>query len=1411
MDHHTQPARPPSRRKPLTDASSRANQSTPPTPSHQKSYERVQHQDHAPSSSPPNLPHNESFMAKGNGTLAVKHEVGSSENRRVVELAGDYEPESKRNSQVSQASTNASGTNKRRKTHIGPWNLGRTIGKGGCSRVRLVRHEVTRQKGAAKIISKALAEKARALSLANLVKSAEEDPSFANGKVMPFGLEREIVIMKLLNHPNIVQLYDVWENRNELYLIMEYVEGGELFEYIEQQRGLDEREVVYLFRQLIAALIYCHRLHIHHRDLKPENILLDRETFEIKLVDFGMAALQPEGKYLSTPCGSPHYAAPELLSYRPYDGGKADVWSCGVILFVMLTGSPPFNFPTDARGDMPEDKKLRGLFKAIQRVDYTLPQELSREAKHLLTKIFVADPSNRITTEEIWKHPFLHKYDKEFGFLGENATLEHWIGPRPTIENWFPLRLQDIDREILRNMRTLWHSEKEDTIIEKLLNSAPTQEKYFYSALVKHRDEHLENYVGTPGGVTYSASDYQHLKPESQQGNTPPAGYERSTSQFSILNNEHLHSMHSFQNQIPPSERSYDPFRASREPMPHLKQNYMNVTVHRGRSKGGSLKPAPSVGSRQRESLRVEALKKGTRRHSGLSARTASHASLRGSSRQRSQQFRGSTSKMSVASSGWTSSPPTIASMRPSSMHKRGVSFSHLRKSSTATALTSRANSVHHQTPVVRGRAQKESSANTLPIPSSPPEKPVNMTRSRKENLSVPATAQHHKLKSPSKRIREDIRKISTELEKACEDAFNRSSLSSSIRTTATDRRNPYLDTPPSSVNTPPNTGDKPVRVDTVTRNRPLPPLPQLPSQKETPKSYTARELAEMRNRIAVRHADADDENKKYLEEVLRHLEGILPGSDPENRSASAPQPQSPDDFGYLPGIPEESRSAEPEERETHAERERRWMRSVTAPTGQHQQRDRDQRDRKPTTDHNNNTIRLVDPSSPCPPIAPLNIRKASGASTTTAEAAAASINRPLTPHGHYGKVLADRYKRRTNQSLVDMSLNSNDAPEDMATVDNQSTGKDETVTKRTHWWNRRRSPRTPEVNDDQTADANKTALENAPTKRSARPANDIDPADEYPKRDFPEPAKWNRHMHLDDRLERNKPIEQRKREENLRRQVKVNELSLVDSEFPFRSEQAGNPVVEAMRKKAKDSIKNAAKEQNRAGGFLSMFRKKNTDSGNGNGTSPFSLTGETSPSSPSPNPFRPHSSYNKSPEDYDFTTYTDKSRPFNLADESSSSLANGYEIRQNDISTRTTPSDDRSWFARFFKIKPATRAFCVSERRGRARADLVHLLRDWRPHGIKDVVFDREANTIHARVHKRNAIGIDPVSFIIELFVILEDGHRTNVCIARFTQLKGSKSSFNRAFETVEDVFRSKNLLVVGERRKAMLEVLGY
>lgn len=249
---------------------------------------------------------------------------------------------------------------------------------------------------------------------------------------------------------------------------MEFVNGGELLEHIERCEYLDEDETVWIFRQTLAALLHCHRLGIHHRDLKPENILLQitpDDTIEVKLVDFGMAALQPRGKLLTTPCGSVHYAAPEVFE-KCYDGNKVDVWSLGVILYVMLLGRTPFSMPSE---DSVYDSTV--WCALIKSGRYDLPEHLSSEAKDLIRKMLVPNPKLRISLESVWHHPLLHKYETEWGESSEMNTLFQWIGQAQRVGTWNIKERKDIDREILRNLRTLWHSEKEEVLIANLLDN----------------------------------------------------------------------------------------------------------------------------------------------------------------------------------------------------------------------------------------------------------------------------------------------------------------------------------------------------------------------------------------------------------------------------------------------------------------------------------------------------------------------------------------------------------------------------------------------------------------------------------------------------------------------------------------------------------------------------------------------------------------------------------------------------------------------------------------------------------------------------------------------------------------------------------------------------------------------------
>ncbi|OAQ30992.1 Pkinase-domain-containing protein, partial [Linnemannia elongata AG-77] len=256
---------------------------------------------------------------------------------------------------------------------VGPYLLGKTLGKGSSGCVKLARHRRTNEQVAIKIISKA---------------------SLANRAAVNRGIEREIAIMKLINHPHVIRLYDVYETEKELFLIMEYVSGGELFEYLVNKGRLDEPEALRFFQQIIVGLAFCHKRKICHRDLKPENLLLDHRR-NVKIADFGMASLQKSGRLLETSCGSPHYASPEVVTGMKYDGSSSDIWSCGIILYALLTGHLPF-----------DDENIRQLLSKVKAGKFYMPTDISASARDLISRMLTVNPRRRITMQGVMMHPW---------------------------------------------------------------------------------------------------------------------------------------------------------------------------------------------------------------------------------------------------------------------------------------------------------------------------------------------------------------------------------------------------------------------------------------------------------------------------------------------------------------------------------------------------------------------------------------------------------------------------------------------------------------------------------------------------------------------------------------------------------------------------------------------------------------------------------------------------------------------------------------------------------------------------------------------------------------------------------------------------------------------------------------------
>ncbi|KAG7609963.1 Protein kinase-like domain superfamily [Arabidopsis suecica] len=213
-------------------------------------------------------------------------------------------------------------------------------------------------------------------------------------------IKREISIMKLINHPNVVQLYEVLASKAKIYIVLEFISGGKLFDKIKNDGRMNEDEAQRYFQQLINAVDYCHSRGVYHRDLKPENLLLDAQE-NLKVAEFGLIALsqQAGGDGLRhTACGNPNYAAPEVLNDQGYDGAKADLWSCGVILFVLLAGYLPF-----------EDSSLTTLYKKISSADFSCPPWLSSGVKNLIVRILDPNPMTRITIPEILEDVWFKK------------------------------------------------------------------------------------------------------------------------------------------------------------------------------------------------------------------------------------------------------------------------------------------------------------------------------------------------------------------------------------------------------------------------------------------------------------------------------------------------------------------------------------------------------------------------------------------------------------------------------------------------------------------------------------------------------------------------------------------------------------------------------------------------------------------------------------------------------------------------------------------------------------------------------------------------------------------------------------------------------------------------------------------
>lgn len=267
------------------------------------------------------------------------------------------------------------------KAHVlmGKYELGKQLGQGTFAKVYYAKNLKTGQNVAIKVMDK---EKIMQIGMIEQIK-------------------REISIMRLVRHPNIVQLYEVMASKTKIYFVMEYVKGGELFNKVQKGK-LKEHDARKYFQQLISAVDFCHSRGVYHRDLKPENLLLD-ENGDLKVSDFGLSALPEQFRQdglLHTTCGTPAYVAPEVIVKKGYDGAKADIWSCGVILFVLMAGYLPFH-----------DANLMVMYRKIYKGEFKCPPWFSSTAVKLISSLLNPNPKGRITIPRLME---VHWFKKGF-------------------------------------------------------------------------------------------------------------------------------------------------------------------------------------------------------------------------------------------------------------------------------------------------------------------------------------------------------------------------------------------------------------------------------------------------------------------------------------------------------------------------------------------------------------------------------------------------------------------------------------------------------------------------------------------------------------------------------------------------------------------------------------------------------------------------------------------------------------------------------------------------------------------------------------------------------------------------------------------------------------------------------------
>ncbi|KAI0837944.1 Pkinase-domain-containing protein [Hypoxylon sp. FL0890] len=1155
----------------------------------------------------------------------------------------DVQQEDKRESQVSIASFLPSGI---RKTHIGPWELGKTLGCGSAARVRLVRHKNTAELAAVKILSRNGISNTQPASIANLDKWDRTRIEYKSENRMPINIEREVAIMKLIDHPNIVKLYDIWESRSEIYLVLEYVEKGDLYHYIAQKTLLSELESIFFFRQLLSALEYIHSFNICHRDLKPENILLTEHN-QVKIIDFGMSAMHQGPQHiLVTACGSPHYAAPELIAKRGYRAETVDIWSLGVITYACMTGRLPFD------GDSQSE-----VLHRIERGVYHLPEFLSYEAQDLISRILVVNPKARLSSREIWQHPLIRMYDHMDHLNVEGAhDYDHNTRCDPVPED-------EVDKDTLRQLKAVWHTYNEGQIARALTSDEPNDFKMFYWLINGYKERVLENY-GTD--LTHSPSDFHHLRaPNWKKRYTTvefPAKNGRSMSRFTLISNvatdENGEVLERASVDGAATVQSYDPYKAS-QVIGEVVASHAKIIVHRNgtTSTRNSARPPSRASTRTRNaSVRTNSSTRSRPPRSGR--QTSTSATLR-KSRQSLRSIK---------------SGEEVSYERPVLRHKRGVDFSLARK-----RLVVPGESGCRPASVAEGHTDYN---RNFSCPTSPGKRSKLSKRSGRARSGTQSMADPSHVEDGDLHWNQALRQWSHTIAKDCDDAFNSSLLD--------DADGSYLTDTPLQL---------PITEDTA--------IPSVDTN--TPTSIATATPAATVQRVGQPNITVHPWDSRPLP-----LAPSSNGSDMHEYLTAKtragrlgdPRPESP---GFAnENVSQLNRRGQPASSSEKAETERRV---VSAPIYS-----------QFSTQWGRDKILLP------------------------------SINEGSRDGEHHDD--EDKFR---SVSLPEPSM----APQ---TPENGGAGLE-------HLAQRKKTIRLVDSESRQSG----TAM--TPATCSVRKDQSL--------------SIW--------------PSLQGRQGPNLHQQYVANELKHQVPKEPFG--KTGESLIPVVKKKPSSWFKRNSKEKDDLldGSSLSKtdeLERMTTNSSAGPAKQPTKkksfgfgwLRG---------NKERPQ--YNLSLGDPDCDEYSPE-----RARASSQSSHLPYSKDWDDKVATRNIEPQRSWLARLFRVKPATRYLCFSMSRPRVRQEITYLLREWKSYGIKDIVVDKDRSLVFARVAKKNHLNLKEASFAAEIMTVVEHGRRNQLSVVRFTQERGAASTFHKVIDTMDSIFGGRNLLVADKQKaKIMVKML--